>query len=434
MQLWLTVEATGEVAEVERSGSSASGTDSSVVVGRRLDEYVYPAYRRGLRAFHDSLVREFDPPPVLGDCHGTDGPAAVEPELFVCRFTADSGILGGWAELAAAARTADGQIRYRLRPLAAMREVSEQTVEEPTPADKDFRRFFDAAAVGLALVDDGGGIVRANPALGEILDTDPELLAERSFLDFTHSDDRSTSLDAAGAVLDGGAPRRRLVKRYVTGDGSTVWARVTMTMLTDPVGDARKLTEVEDITSQIEAELRLTERAALDGLTGLANREAVLEVVEQRLAAFASGEPADWVLLFMDLDNFKKVNDEAGHSAGDRLLRAVGQVLAAATRHGDVAGRVGGDEFVLLVTTSGGDDAALEEQAHAAADRLLGALSALTSDPLPVPLGASIGVAVPRPRDSAAELIQRADEAMYRAKRLGGRRLGSPRSAWRRSG
>lgn len=156
---------------------------------------------------------------------------------------------------------------------------------------------------------------------------------------------------------------------------------------------------------------RLSER---DGLTGLFNRRTFFERLEEMLDRPEIGESA---LLYVDLDNFKAVNDLHGHAQGDAALKAIGDLLTAGVRPGDLPGRLGGDEFVLWVARCD------EERARLVADRLLQGvknLQHLSAGP-EKPLGLSIGVAVHSPEsgETVKELADRADGVMYVAKRGG---------------
>lgn len=156
---------------------------------------------------------------------------------------------------------------------------------------------------------------------------------------------------------------------------------------------------------------RLSER---DGLTGLFNRRTFFERLEETLIRPDSGPSA---LLYVDLDNFKAVNDLHGHQQGDTVLKAIGTLLSTGVRPGDLPGRLGGDEFVLWLGRAD------EEQARTVADRLLSGmrgLSHLSASP-EKPLGLSIGIAVhvPGRGETVRELTDRADAAMYDAKKSG---------------
>lgn len=156
---------------------------------------------------------------------------------------------------------------------------------------------------------------------------------------------------------------------------------------------------------------RLSER---DGLTGLFNRRTFFERLEESISRPDSGPSA---LLYVDLDNFKAVNDLHGHQQGDTVLKAIGTLLTTGVRPGDLPGRLGGDEFVLWL---GRTD---EDKARIVADRLLNGmrdLAHLSASP-EKPLGLSIGIAVHTPGrgETVRELTDRADAAMYDAKKSG---------------
>jgi diguanylate cyclase (GGDEF)-like protein len=167
------------------------------------------------------------------------------------------------------------------------------------------------------------------------------------------------------------------------------------------------------------AQAALAHRATHDPLTGLPNRRAFVERVEHALErrsrnARAIGHIA---VLFVDVDDFKLVNDSLGHGAGDRLLEAVARRLSAALRPQDVIARFGGDEFTILVA-----DVAGEAEALGVAERLAAALRpAIDLDGEPRFVTASVGLAVAgaRHRNDADQLMQDADAAMYRAKENG---------------
>ena len=176
---------------------------------------------------------------------------------------------------------------------------------------------------------------------------------------------------------------------------------------------------VADRTAELTLATReLGRRALHDELTGLPNRALFWEHLSRRLS-LAVRRRTGFAVLFLDVDDFKVVNDTLGHAAGDHLLVDVAARLRAALRPGDTAARVGGDEFVVLL-----DDVATKEAALVVAERLGGALRA------PYEIGAqrrivtaSIGVAVgPAGLRTADDVVAAADAAMYDAKRRGGGR------------
>jgi diguanylate cyclase (GGDEF)-like protein len=162
-----------------------------------------------------------------------------------------------------------------------------------------------------------------------------------------------------------------------------------------------------------EAEEQLRHRSLHDHLTGLPNRALISERLRGAIEQWrATGAPL--VVLFIDLDGFKAVNDTLGHGAGDEVLGEVAARLCAEVRAGDIVGRLAGDEFVVVC------EDAVADTATDLAQRLLDAVSApFELDLGDAHIGASIGVAHAEPADDPETLLQRADAAMYHAKHLG---------------
>jgi diguanylate cyclase (GGDEF)-like protein/PAS domain S-box-containing protein len=176
----------------------------------------------------------------------------------------------------------------------------------------------------------------------------------------------------------------------------------------------------EELGEQLGAVLQqLADREALralsdsDGLTGLMNRRAFEAALAQRLAAAARAGRAG-ALLYIDLDNFKAVNDTLGHAAGDAVLRDVATILRRGVRAGDLVARLGGDEFAIWLDDTGTEGAGAKAKEL---ESLAAPLGALSADPAR-PLGLSIGVTPCEPgRGAAAALMAEADAGMYEAKR-----------------
>ncbi|BFR49731.1 sensor domain-containing diguanylate cyclase [Nitratidesulfovibrio sp. HK-II] len=172
---------------------------------------------------------------------------------------------------------------------------------------------------------------------------------------------------------------------------------------------------ITDTTEHREAQERLRQMATTDGLTGLANRRRFLEALEHEVQRHRRyGTPL--ALVSIDVDRFKRVNDTWGHAVGDEVLRALAAICRAEVRDVDTVGRIGGEEFAVLLPDTA------PEEAMAVAERLRYAVEAaplLTSGgPLTVTL--SLGVAASPPCDGADGLLREADRALYRAK-AGGR-------------
>jgi diguanylate cyclase (GGDEF)-like protein len=171
---------------------------------------------------------------------------------------------------------------------------------------------------------------------------------------------------------------------------------------------------VQYAIERARSDLLLSHRALHDPLTGLPNRLLFLDRAAYALAQSERNESVTAVF-FLDLDGFKSVNDRLGHSAGDALLTGVASRLLAWVRPGDVVSRFGGDEFTALVREVAGPDVAVR-----IAERLAEAVcEPLSVEGEEVSLTPSIGIALGNAGDKPEELIERADRAMYSAKRRG---------------
>jgi diguanylate cyclase (GGDEF)-like protein/PAS domain S-box-containing protein len=182
----------------------------------------------------------------------------------------------------------------------------------------------------------------------------------------------------------------------------------------EPMPNGGSVVLVEDVTERRNAEAKINHLARYDALTGLPNRIHFHDQTAFALASMKRG--AQCAVLFVDLDQFKQVNDTLGHPAGDALLCAVSQRLRGIVRDSDLVARFGGDEFVVLQTPIHGDDSA-----GALARRIVDELSTIYDiDGHSVVIGASVGIAV-APRDGMDPdlLLKNADMALYRAKSEG---------------
>jgi len=207
-------------------------------------------------------------------------------------------------------------------------------------------------------------------------------------------------------------------------DGGRVWLRTSKLPLSDREG---KVTGVigtyEDITDRKVAEDRVQYLAYYDALTGLPNRALLQDRLAKALAS-ARRRKDRVALLFLDLDRFKDINDSLGHSVGDLLLQEVAERLKKWSREQDTVARVGGDEFVIVLTAAkDGADAAV------AAERLVHAMSAaIVVQGRTLSVGCSLGISIfPEHGADSETLIKNADAAMYCAKENGVTTLSSSR-------
>lgn len=272
---------------------------------------------------------------------------------------------------------------------------------ETLPPDAILRAMYDAMADGLLVVDSAGTVVFANASAVALLGRDRSALVGRPF--GLPIGDRRTlvvgpSLPASSEVERALQPGDRVLEMRVA---PMVWQ-----------GDVAQLLNVSDVTEAVERYRTARAAAVFDPLTGLPNRTLMSEHLEQALRV-ARREGSLVALLFIDLDDFKEVNDRWGHAVGDALLRSVAARLSGVLRAGDGVARLSGDEFT--VTLPGLGD---RSYAELVAQKVLDVLTAPHDlDGQIVRIGASVGCAVfPSDAMQATELLMLADTAMYRAK------------------
>jgi len=223
------------------------------------------------------------------------------------------------------------------------------------------------------------------------------------------------------ALIRRGRPIENLETVRVRKDGAEVHVSLTVSPIVDARGRVIAAAEIgRDITARKRADQRVAYLAYHDDLTGLPNRLMFGEHLDLALAR-AQRHGRQVAVLYVDLDDFKQVNDTYGHEAGDQLLRQIARRLERATRATDLVARHGGDEFIVLVADlPAGPDPAAREIAHTIAAHVEQALAApAVLDGATITAGGSVGIAVyPEDATTSDALLRRADAAMYQAKEL----------------
>ena len=309
--------------------------------------------------------------------------------------------------------------------VAQIEDITERRQIEDSlrEAEERFRRAFDDAPIGMALVSPDGRFLRVNRTLCELAGRSEADLLEQTFQQITHPDDVNTSLDHTRRLLAGDIPAYRMEKRYLRGDGLVVWVMLSVSLVRD--GDGEPLyfvAQIEDITERKHAQQELERLASDDPLTGLLNRRRFDEELQRELKRLQRTPGRKAALLLLDVDRFKLVNDSLGHRAGDDVLCAVAQTLTHRLRGTDVIARLGGDEFAALLIDLQGAAAAsrIAEELTAA----IGAQSILTVGGA-ASVTVSIGVVTLDDTTGQRDIdaLVAADDAMYRAKRAGRNRI-----------
>ena len=281
-------------------------------------------------------------------------------------------------------------------------------------ARRRFQQAFHSAPTGMALVRlDNSTIIDANRSLAEMLQRPVDDLVGRSIREITHPDDLKAAAVHRARLELGIADTYLLDQRYERSDGTYVWAR-TRVAVTEDDGVPLAITHIEDVTEQRRVADQLRWAATHDDLTGLPNRAELLSRVDELLAVAPVGSVA---LLFVDLDNFKAVNDSLGHGIGDRLLTVLSERIRGAVGDGTLLARFGGDEFIVVLQAEA--DGSFDP--GRVAERLRSTIrEAVDVEGIEFFITASIGFSANATEGTvAADLLRDADGAMYRAKSRG---------------
>ena len=323
-----------------------------------------------------------------------------------------------WATLTVSLVRDDDGIPHHC--LAVIEDATRRKLAELELQDSEARarRLFDGAPLPSYLVD---------PLTSAIVDSNE---AATAMLGYSREEFRALGL-AHIDVTDYGAAEmpRQLVHaqrpmnfetRQRARDG-TIYDVVVAAVPMDRPGRRLVHGTIVDISDRKRAEADLKNQAEHDGLTQLVSRNAFFKALEATLVRTGPGPGRSFALILVDIDDFKQVNDTAGHDAGDALLVEVANRLRAKCRPGDIAGRLGGDEFALLIPGMRDERAIAARMADVLAD-MARPIEAVGRQ---LHVGVSIG-ATRFPNDGAAakDLLKNADLALYEAKRSG-------RSCWR---
>ncbi len=302
-------------------------------------------------------------------------------------------------------RTADEQ-----RLVVRFRDVSEREQQSRAlvQARRRFQQAFQSAPTGMALVRlDDGRIVDANQSLGEMLRRNVQELVGCTLREFTHPDDVRAAQPHRARLELGIVDSFRIDQRYRRRDGEFIWAR-TRVSTTEDDGVMLAITHIEDVTEQRRAAEQLRYAARHDELTGLPNRSYLMHMLHDRLATAQIDAVA---VLFVDLDQFKVINDSLGHEVGDQLIQEVSRRLRSALRDDDVLARFGGDEFIAVLDGEPVDVAErLRRAVHPPVD--VGEYELFVTASIGYATNHEIGM-------SPNDMLRDADAAMYRAKARG---------------
>ena len=278
--------------------------------------------------------------------------------------------------------------------------------------DARFQALVQHSSDAILVLDASGRIDYASPSTANVLKSSPDELSGCMFIELVVDNDRAR----VAGTLDGrkdDSPSPPFEFELLTPLGALQVEAACTNLLYS--ADVRGIVvNIRDVSERKEFERQLAHRAFHDELTGLTNRVLFRDRVEHALARVDRG--SSLAVLFLDLDDFKTVNDTLGHQAGDEVIRVVAGRLSGAARAADTTARLGGDEFAMLMEDDTNDASELVAQ------RLLESIAApISIEDRAITMTASIGIARARPGESLQvdTLLRNADVAMYEAKASG---------------
>lgn len=297
---------------------------------------------------------------------------------------------------------------YRERRL---RQASARIVAEN---EARFRLIINQAPVGIAHIDQAGRFLLVNDALCGLTGYARAHLQTLTLADLIADDPERATVTA---FLAAAAGEQRLTRELCLTAAVPVWVSLSATPLNLTDAGQTYVAIAEDITERKATADKMARMVFYDALTRLPNRVLFNERLNQTLQ-HAQRSGGRLAVLFLDLDNFKTINDSLGHTVGDQLLQRVAERIQGCIRKDDLFARFGGDEFTFLISEIG-----CVESACIVAQKVLDQLErTVRVDEHDLYVGASIGISIyPQDGEDAGTLIKNADTAMYRAKELGRR-------------
>jgi diguanylate cyclase (GGDEF)-like protein/PAS domain S-box-containing protein len=312
------------------------------------------------------------------------------------------------------------EIDYAGRPaiLALMNNVTERRRAEEAlqKREEHYRSLIENASDLILILNAHGTLSYVSPSVERSLAYASDELICRNFFEFLHPQDFSDSFSVVSHITGTPGESRAIELRMRHRQGSWRLYEAICKCVLDEAGEASVIINARDITERKVAEEQLTHNAFHDPLTNLPNRRLFMDRLGQAIIRARRREGYLYAVFFLDLDQFKLVNDSLGHNAGDELLVAISRRLQSVLREGDTIARMGGDEFAVLIEEVEGSGEILR-----AAERIQRELTT------PFALGeqsiyttASIGIALGSPNyDKPEEILRDADTAMYQAKKQG---------------
>ncbi len=400
--------ATSYVVDVRRNGTSGMVTQT-VPAGRRFglsDEALDQ-----LGAISSEFVMVYGPTPLHRDLELRDDAAITARPL-----TDNEGMADGYL-IAAASPALPAETPPALAALAEAASLARARIGlgrmlAERASEQRLRRMLQHSSDIIAVLDLDLSIRYLSPGAERMLGVSPHHVFGTSWLDAVFPADRAKAHDIIEATT-GDRPAQTEF-RLLAGDGSHRYVDVVATRVIEHDEPGFVLT-CHDVTERRALEQQLSYQAFHDSLTGLANRALFRDRLDHAIAR-TSRSQTRFAVLFIDLDDFKDVNDSLGHAAGDAMLRQMTDRIGEAVREEDTVARLGGDEFAILLESIDSDDEVIT-----VANRIVtSAREPFEVGESIISSGLSIGIAIADTSATSAEAVMRnADLALYEAKNLG---------------
>jgi diguanylate cyclase (GGDEF)-like protein/PAS domain S-box-containing protein len=327
----------------------------------------------------------------------------VRGSLIVCAHERITGML------ISSMRSLASSVSLSIEAAALARDLDQQRSE------RRFRSLIERSPDLIFVVGGEGSLTFMSPAAERLLgDGQGDF---QSLLSALHPDDRKGVTSFVNSAQQGSPARS--VEFRIDRNGTMRWFEATANNLMDDNEVKGVVVNARDISERKALENDLRHRVLHDDLTGIANRVLFRERLDHALSMRRSSDEPHVAALFIDIDDFKTVNDGLGHDVGDELLKVIAFRLASTIRGGDTAARLGGDEFAVLL-----ERPESVEDIMSMANRLLEALvEPVEFGDRELTVSASIGVVIADQGESSEVVIRNADVAMYHAKRTGKNRV-----------
>ncbi|MBL0710208.1 MAG: EAL domain-containing protein [Colwellia sp.] len=281
--------------------------------------------------------------------------------------------------------------------------------------------FYSLDLVGLTITSPEKGWISMNSCLCNMLEYTESQLQKMTWAELTHPEDLDADLEQFNKLLANESNGYSLEKRFISRTGKVIVTMLVVRCVRKDDGSVDYVVAmVQDISKQKADAIKIEQLAYFDPLTNLPNRRLLNDRLIQALA-FSERNKHHGALLFLDLDNFKTLNDTLGHDNGDILLKQVSERLITITREGDTIARFGGDEFVIILENLNHNPVIAAVETEAIVNKVLGTINQpYTISGHTYSSSTSIGISLFIGHQiSPEELLKQADISMYQAKKLG---------------